>query len=392
MNSLRQLFCTTQLALETLPRRLGTALMIVIGTAGVVGMLVSVLGLATGLRTTVQLSGSPHRALILQRGAKTEISSSISKEAALSIVRAPGIARSSEGEPIASVEMLASITFPRRSDGALEGLTVRGVGPRVQDLRPELKLVQGRMFTTGVNEAIVGRYAQGEFRGLNVGDKVDIRDDQWTIVGEYVSGTALESALLTDTDTLQAAFLRTSANSVSVWLDSTDSIDKLKAALRDNPTFALEVLPERDYYDRQSDAISSILYLVAYLVAGIMSVGALLTAANTMYVAVAKRTREIVTLRAIGFSGGPLFVSILAEAMLLAATGAACGALIVYLFLGGHRAHVGDESSSFLFELAVTAGNIIAGVILALAIGLIGGILPALRAATVPVAAALRED
>lgn len=282
----------------------------------------------------------------------------------------------------------------RKEDGAEVNVAVRGTGPQLAKLRPEVKIIQGRMFQPAVTEMIVGKAANAEFKDLNIGDKVRTRGATWTIVGVFTSGgDSHESGLMADAETLIAADQRGGFQSVTVLLESPAAFQKFKDALTANPALAVDVSREREYYRRQSETIGKVIYVIAYVVGGIMAIGAIFSALNTMYSAVSARLREIATLRAIGFGATAMVMSVLAEALLLAFIGGAIGAAIAWLFFNGHQVSTsggGAAAGHLIFELSVSPALIATGIIWACTIGLIGGLFPAVRAARLPVATALR--
>ena len=391
MGVMKQVAAVTIMNLKSIPRRLGTSCVVVIGIAGVVGVIVSVFGMTRSLSQAVLASGSPERAVVLRSGATSDVASTLLVDAVATIVDAPGIARAPDGEAAASPEMVTAVNLLRKADGARAAVTVRGVGKQMLLVRPEIELVSGRAFEPGLREAIVGRGAQGEFRGLEIGDRVSLRDSQWTIVGVFASGgDSLESSLLTDASTLLSAYQRTAVNSVTVRLQSAAAFDEFKAALTTNPTLSVGVERETDYFKRRSEDASRIFELVTTFVGSIMSLGALFAALNTMYSAVGARAVEIATLRAIGFGATGVVVSVLAEAMVLAVAGALLGAAIAWLLFSGNAITMGGGVSSLVFEMRVTPALLGLGVALASVLGLAGGLFPAVRAARLPVATALR--
>jgi len=248
------------------------------------------------------------------------------------------------------------------------------------------------MFQRGLRELIVGRGAEAQFKGLDVGSHIALRGSDWTIVGAFTShGDSHESELLADAETVLSAYRRNLFQSVVVLLDSRDSFDTFKSALTTNPQLSVAVMRERDYYALQSQRMSTLLAFVAYVVGGIMAVGALFGALNTMYSAVSVRSREIATLRAIGFGAAAVVLSVLIEAMLLSVMGALIGAGLAWLFFNGNVVStLGSNFTQVVFRLAVTPALVVLGVLWACAIGLIGGLFPAIRAARLPVATALR--
>jgi putative ABC transport system permease protein len=389
MSSLKQIGAITAMNLRSVPQRLGSSFVIIIGIAGVVGVLVSVAAMVGGLGETLLSTGSENRAIVLRNGATAEISSVLSAEATATIMDAPGIARTAAGDVAVSTDMIMAVNLEKKN-GVRGALSVRGVSPQSFNVRPEIELVAGRMFEPGLREAIAGRSAHTEFDGLEIGDQVELRDSVWTIVGRYRSGNSMESAILADATTLLSAYQRTQFASATVLLESPAAFDEFKAALTTDPTLDVQVLRETDYYRGQSQQVQAILAVVSNVVAGIMALGALFAALNSMYSAVSTRTVEIATLRAIGFGSGGVVASVLAEAMLLALVGAFLGAAAAWLLFGGNTISMGNQISSVVFQVQVTPALLGLGIVWACAVGFVGGLLPAIRAARLPVATALR--
>jgi putative ABC transport system permease protein len=394
MNLFRQIGAVTAMNFKSLPHRVGTSIVIVIGIAGVVAVLVSVLAMSTGMLETMENSGRDDRAIVLRNGSAAENGSALGRDAARLVQDAAGVKRDSAGKPIASAESLRLVNLFRKEDGAEVNVALRGVGPQLAELRPEVKIIQGRMFRTAVTELIVGKAAHAEFKGLNIGDQIKTRGATWTVVGVFSSdGDSHESGLMTDAETLIAADQRGGFQSVTVMLESTAAFQKFKDALTANPALAVDVTPEREYYRRQSETIGRVIYVIAYVVGGIMAIGAIFSALNTMYSAVSARLREIATLRAIGFGPTAMVMSVLTEALLLAFIGGVIGAAIAWLFFNGHQVSTsagGAAAGHLIFELSVSPALIATGILWAITIGLIGGLFPAVRAARLPVATALR--
>ena len=389
MIALTQIVAVTAMNLRNIPQRLGSSCVVVVGIAGVVGVLVSVLGISTSLTDTLLATGRVDRAIVLRDGADTEVSSALSVDAALTIVDAPGIARTAEGNVAATINMVTGVNH-ERTDGTLASMTLRGTGAAVFDVRPEIEIVAGRMYERGVRELIVGASALEEFAGVDIGDIVSLRGSDWTVVGVFTSGDAIESGMLTDTETLLSAYQGAPRNSVTVMLESEDSFDEFRDALTTNPALTVDVLRETEYYSRQASFINDVIGVVTNFVAGIMAVGALFAALNTMYQAVSSRSVEIATLRAIGFGQGGIVVSVLCEALLLAVVGAFVGAAVAWALFNGTTINMGSVNASIVFRLEVGPGLVAQGVVWACAVGLLGALLPAIRAARLPVATALR--
>ncbi len=392
MSLLKQISAVTLMNLRGVPRRLGASLVIVIGIAGVVAVLVSVLAMATGFSRTVAGTGRPDRAIVLRGGSDSELASSMTRAATLTIMDAAGVRKDAAGQPIGSAEAVVIVELPKISGGTGANVTMRGVGPQSGEVRPEIKLIAGRMFKPALHELIVGKAAQPQFRGLGLGDHIAFRDSDWTVVGVFESqGNSHESELLADADTVLSAYRRNLFQSVTVLLDSPESFTIFKDALTSNPTLSVDVKREPDYYAAQSNQLGVILSFVANIVGGIMAIGAIFGALNTMYSAVSARTVEIATLRAIGFGAFPVVISVFAEAVLLAVSGGILGAALAWAFFNGNSVStLGGNFTQVVFPLTVSPGLLVLGVIWALAIGVIGGLFPAIRAARMPVAVALR--
>lgn len=384
----------TAMNLRSLPRRLGTSAVVVIGIAAVVAVLVSVLAMATGFKAAAAKSGRPDRAIVLSNGAAAESGSGVSRGAATTIMDVPSVRRTAEGKPIASADVLAFFPLPDRRTGRDTMATVRGVGAEVFALRPELRLVAGRMFERAVHEVIVGRAATTRLDGVAIGDRIRMPQGEWTVVGMFESaGDSRESELLTDADTLISALNRGDTfSSVTVGLESPERFDDFKDALTTNPTLAVEVKREREYFADTARPIADLLTFIAYVIGGIMALGAVFAALNTMYSAISARTVEIATLRAIGFGASAVVLSVFVEALLLALLGAAIGAGLAWAFFHGTSVSTmtGTSPSQMTYALVITPGLIALGIGCACLIGVVGGLFPAIRAARLPVATAMR--
>jgi putative ABC transport system permease protein len=391
MKMLRQIGSVTMMNLRSLPQRLGTSIVIVIGIAGVVAVLISVLAMSTGMLKTMENTGRNDRAIVLRNGSAAETSSALPRDAARLIGDAAGIKRDSDGKPIISAEAMRVLTVYKQEDGAEVNVAIRGVGPKSATLRPEFKIVEGRMFEPALAELVVGRAANRQFRNLNVGDKVVTRDATWTVVGIYTTGDSHESELMTDVEALVSIGRRGGYQSVTAQLDSAAAFTQFRDALTSNPALSVDVHRERDYYAQQSKGITQVITIVAYVVGGIMAIGAVFSALNTMYSAVSARVREIATLRALGFGAAAMVLSVLVEAVVLALIGGAIGALIAWLFFNGHTVSTATGVGGHLiFDLTVSPQLVVVGIVWSCLIGLIGGLFPAIRAARLPVATALR--
>ncbi len=390
----KQIGAVVGMGLRSLPQRRGSSLVVVLGIAGVVAVLISVMSLSDGLTRTLASTGRPDRAIVINRGGNSEIDSAVPRDAIHTIEESSAVARDSDGKPVASAEGLVSGSLPLQGRDALGNISFRGVSAGARSLRPEVVVVEGRWFRTGVNEIVVGRAAQARFKGLKVGNRVQFGEDLWTVVGAYTSGgDARESELETDAETLLSAYQRAAFSSVTVKLRGPGEFTAFRAGLIADPSLSVEVVRESDYYTQQSGRFAKLLSLVAQVVGAIMALGAVFGALNTMYSSVSARTVEIATLRAIGYGSFAIVASVLAEALLLSLLGAICGAALAWFAFNGDTVSTVSGGASYaqvVFQLRVGFGLVALGVLWACAVGLVGGLLPALRAARIPVATALR--
>ena len=284
--------------IKSLPSRLGSSLVVVVGIAGVVGVLISVMAMSTGLQDTLINTGSGDRVIVMRDGANFEAASFLPVEAVQIITSTPGILKMGSGVA-ASAEMVTSVNQNRKVDDTTVGVTVRGIdGDRIS-IRPDIKLIDGRMFQSGIREVIVGQVTQMSFKNLSIGDSMLIQNAPWEIVGVFKSGDSHESGMLTDATTLMSAHERSSANSVVLVLDAGVTPEGFKDSLTDNTNLLLNVVTERQYYEQAAGNLSQLLFVVTNVVAAIMALGALFGALNTMYSAVSTRSVEIATLRAL---------------------------------------------------------------------------------------------
>ena len=386
---IRQIVAATMLGLRALPERAGAASSVVVGMGLVVAVTISILSMSVGFMRTVHNTGRADRAIILSHNSQFEFASEISRENALSIMDAPGIRLGADAKPIVSAEYLAAVLVAKKSDGLDAYVTLRGIGTKASDLRPEIKLISGRMFLPARHELIVGKSALAQFEGLQVGDQVPMPEGDWTITGSFESnGNENESELLADSETVLSAMRSNAFHSVTVMLQSADSLEQFQAAIAANPALAVDVMRETQFVATQSKYLNTFLTLIAYVVGGIMGLGAAFGALNTMYTVVSARGIEIATLRAIGFGSAAVVVSVLAESLLLALSGALIGACVAWIAFNGNLHAVGG----LVFRLAVTPGLIGLGLAFAFALGLIGGLFPAIRAARLPIAEALKAS
>jgi putative ABC transport system permease protein len=394
MSKVRQSIAVTAFNLAALPQRAAASLVVVVGITGVVAVLISVFALSNGFRRTIESATQPGRVIVLSSGSESESGSAMSRAAADTIMLRDAVRRDAAGKAIASAEAVIPARVAKKSDGTDAYISLRGIGPRGLAVHREIRVVSGRLFRPAVNELIVGRGARQLFANLEVGDYVDLRGGRWQVVGEFTSGgSALESGLIADADTVLAAYNSKMFNSVVLELANSSGFDELRNTLRSDPTLEVEALRESEYVAQLSKPWRRILDWLAYSIGSIMAAGALCAALNTMYSAVSARRGEIATLRAIGFGALPIVLSVLVEALLLASVGAGLGCLIAYgLFNGNAISTIGGAvwGTQLVYRLAVTPELMLAGVATALVLGLLGGLLPALQAARANVVEALR--
>ena len=391
---LSQVGVVTWLNVRTISQRLGASVATVVGVMGVVGVLVAVLSIGEGFKRTLVSAGSPDTAIVLRSGSDNEMTSGLTRDVTRIISEAPGVARSAQG-PMASAELYVVVDVPKRSTGTDANVPMRGVQPAAFQVRDEVKIVEGRAFQPGRNEVIVGKAASAEFAGLQVGDKKRWSGNEWTVVGIFSADGALaESEIWCDVGVLQPAYRRGSTfQAVYAKLESPQTFDRFKDTLTTDPRLDVKVIRETEYYEAQSRALHSIITGLGVAIAVVMAIGAIFGALNTMYSAVSSRTREVATLRALGYGSGPVVISVLLESLALALLGGILGGAVAYAAFNGYQAATMNWStfSQVAFSFAVTPPLLVMGIILALVIGLFGGLFPAIRAARMPVASALRE-
>jgi putative ABC transport system permease protein len=373
--------------------RKGTAAMTAMGIAMVVAVFVMTLAIAQGFRATLVASGSPQNVIVLRKGATSETVSAVLKPDLPIIQSLPQIARDEHHEVLASPELVVIISLPRVSDNQPANAPVRGVGPKAFAVRDNLKIVEGRLFTPGLREINVGRMATGRFKGLAVGNDVKFGSTTWKVVGVFTADDAsFESELWGDVDLMLPAFQRNGYQSVTAKLTDESAFDSFEASIAGDPRLELKPQRERDYYADQSRTMTTVIRVFGTFVTLILSIGAMFGAMNTMYAAVAYRTREIGTLRALGFSRFTIVLAFLAESTALALVGGVIGCLLA---LPVHGLSTGTTNmasfSEVAFKFRITPGLLAAGMLFAGLMGAAGGLLPAIRAARIPVARALRE-
>jgi putative ABC transport system permease protein len=392
--SFNQLVTVTGMNLRNLPNRIGTSLVAVIGIGGVVAVLVSLLSMGEGFRAALDLSGREDVAMILRGGSPDELSSSIGREEYNVIVLAPGIARDGRG-PIVSGELYSIVDLPMRSTGTGANVPFRGVGERGPELRDGFRIVAGRMFRPGQNEVIVGRGAFSQFEGIDLGRQVKWGSQTWSVVGVFEAGGSVsESEVWTDAVVLRGVYRRgNTVQSVRARLTSAAALQTVKANLERDPRLNVTVRSEQAFYADQSRILLALIKYVGTTIAVLMGVGAVFAALNTMYSAVSSRTREIATLRALGFGAAPVVTSVLLESAVLGLLGGVVGGLLVYVGLNGYQATTLNfgSFSQLTFAFTVTPALLVTGLWYSLILGVIGGLLPGIRAARMPVTTGLRE-
>lgn len=366
----------------------------VLGIAGTVGVFVAMLSLARGFRATLVASGSADNALIVRAGATSEMTSGVPLDSVKILQDEPGIARGADG-PLVTPEAVLMAPIPLISSGAQANVELRGVSPNVLDIRKTVKIVQGRMFRGGLAEVIVGKNANKTYTGLTVGNTISLGTQRWQVVGVFdAGGSSFDSEVWGDPHLLEQAYGRpdNTFQSVTVHLTSPDALAQLKDAVTTDPRLNVDVTREIDYYSKQSTAMTTLITRLGGFVAGIMAIGAVFGALNTMYSAVADRGREIATMRALGFGGPSVVFSFLLEALLISFVGGVLGCVAVLRLNGLTTSTINFQTfSNLAFAFKITPELLVGGIGFALIMGVVGGLFPAIRAARLPVATALRE-
>jgi putative ABC transport system permease protein len=389
----RQSWSVTEVGLATIPQRLGSSSVVIVGIAGVVGVLVALLAMAVGFEATLRQTGTDDTVIMLRAGAQTELNSVLSHETAQLLAQEPQVLRAARGQPLASPELVVVASLPKKSNGLDANVELRGVGEHAWELHRNVRVLAGRRFTPGLRELIAGAGARQQFEGLDPGAHLKLNGQLWTVVGGFESGDAHDSEIWADTDIVGSTYRRgSSTTTVVARLTNPAAYAALKAGIASDPRLQVDVKTTRAYYNQQSERLSRVIRLLGTVVGAIMAVGAVFGALNTMYAAVAARAREIATLRAIGFRGVPVVVSVLLETMLLALLGGVIGAAVAWLLFNNYTAStLGQNFSQVVFAFSVSPALLWDGLKWALAIGFVGGLFPAVRAARIPVTAGLRE-
>jgi len=394
MKTIKQIIAVTWLNLRNLPRRLASSVVAVIGVGAVVLVFAAVLSMATGLEQTMLSAGTDDTAIIMRKGSTSELNSGLSNEQTLIVANAPGVLKDGD-TPLMSAELYVVVDVKKRSTRSDANVPFRGVQAGAFSVRQNVEISQGRMFEEGKNEIVVGEAAQREFAGLGIGEVIRFGQNEWTIVGSFdAGGSVSESELWTDVRVLQAMYRRgNSFQSVRVRLEGPEAIETLRQTLMDDPRIDPDVLTEREYYSSQSQGLVQFIKLVGYPLTILMAIGAIFGALNSMYSSVSVRGKEIATLRALGFGPMAVLCSTVIESVLLALVGGMLGGMLAFLVFNGFQVSTlnGSSFSQVVFDFAVTPELLGQGMRAALIIGVVGGLFPAIRAARLPVAKALRE-
>ncbi len=393
-NALNQIGTVTAMNLRNMSARLASSIVALVGIAGVVTVLVGVLSIREGFRAVLDESGQTDVAIVLRNGATDEMGSGLTLEQTRVIADSTLVKRDADGA-LASPELYVVVDVPMMSTGTAANVPLRGVGPQAAKLRQHFKIVEGRMFEPGTFEVIVGRGASHQFRGLQVGNTLRWGTTEWHVTGIFEDrGSVSESEIWTNDSVLQNAYNRgTTYQSMRAKLTSAAAARAFKDALTSDPRLNVRVFTERAYYQEQSRSLVTLVSTIGTAIAVLMGLGAVFAALNTMYSAVSARTREIATLRAMGFGAAPVVSSVLAEGVLLGLAGGAVGALIAFFAFNGVRASTMNFSSfsQISFAFTVTPALLAQALMYAILLGLVGGLLPSLRAARMPIATGLRE-
>jgi len=394
-NTLAQISAVTGMNLRNIPQRWSSSMVAVLGIGGVTLVLVALLSIAAGFKVALEGSGSEDVAIIMRAGSTNELSGGFGVDTVTVVSDAPGIKHDAQNKPVLSPELYVLVDGRMRGKDASTNLPLRGVGQMAPQVRKSFKLVQGTMFHPGTNEIIVGDGVVKQYEGLEVGKTVRWGNANWNVVGRFTDGGGIaESEAWGDTPIVQQAWRRgNSFQSVRVKLNNTESLKTLKDALSKDPRVRVGVQTERTFYADQQKLMSTIINTVGWALAIMMGVAALFAALNTLYNAVATRVREIATLRAMGFNGWAVMISVLVEAMILGAVGGLIGGLLAFLtFNGMHSSTMNWASfSQMTFAFTVTPQLMITGIVYGLILTFIAGILPGIRAARLPITAGLRE-
>lgn len=388
----RLALAATRIGVASLPQRWGASSVVVVGIAGVVGVLVAMLAMGQGFQSTLNSTGDDTTAIVLRGGSQAETNSVITREQTPLLSTLPGVSKDAQGRPMISPELSQVVNLVSKGDGTDVNAQFRGVGEMGWLVHDKVKVTEGRQFKPGLREIVVGKGAQSQFRGLDVGQTLTLGNQQWTVVGAFNSGDSHDSELWTDAETLATTYQRGAWQSISVRTDGKAGFDQFKAAVAADPRLKLDVETTKAYYAKQGGGLTKLISVLGTVIGAIMAFGAVFGALNTMYAAVATRAREIATMRAIGFRGVPVVTAIMLETMLLALIGGLLGGLVAWAIFNGYSVStIGSNFSQVVFQFKVSPELLWSGLKWALGIGLVGGLFPALRAARLPITTALRE-
>ena len=387
----RLALAAARIGIASLPQRWGASSVIVVGIAGVVGVLVAMLAMGEGFQATLSSTGDEVSTIVLRGGSQAETNSVITRDQVPLISTLAGIAKDADGRPLVSPELSQVVNLPSKSDGTDVNAQFRGVGELAWTVHDKVRIIEGRKFKPGLREIVAGQGAREQFRGLEVGKTLELGNQQWTVVGVFASGDAHDSELWTDAETLGSTYNRSAYQSISVRNDGKAGVAAFKAAMAADPRLKLDVETTHDYDAKQGGGLNKLITILGTVIGAIMAIGAVFGALNTMYAAVAGRAREIATMRAIGFRGLPVVMAVMLETMLLALLGGLLGGLVAWAIFNGYSVStLGNNFSQVVFQFKVTPELLWSGLKWALGIGLVGGLFPALRAARLPVTDALR--
>ncbi|WP_422507866.1 ABC transporter permease [Stenotrophomonas sp. GZD-301] len=388
----RLALAATRIGIASLPQRWGASSVIVVGIAGVVGVLVAMLAMGEGFQATLNSTGDDSTAIVLRGGSQAETNSVITRDQVPLLSTLPGVAKDAQGRALISPELSQVVNVASRADGTDVNAQFRGVGEMAWAVHDKMKIIEGRRFNTGLREIVVGKGAQAQFQGLDIGKTLTLGNQAWTVVGVFASGDAHESELWTDAETLAATYQRSAWQSISVRTEGKAGFEQFKAAVAGDPRLKLDVETTRAYYAKQGGGLSTLISVLGTVIGAIMAIGAVFGALNTMYAAVATRAREIATMRAIGFRGLPVVTAVMLETMLLALLGGLLGCAVAWAIFNGYSVStIGSNFSQVVFQFKVSPELLWSGLKWALGIGLVGGLFPALRAARLPITTALRD-
>jgi putative ABC transport system permease protein len=382
MHSLKLILSTALMNLRNLSRRRLNALVMILSIAGVVAVFSGVMAMNAGLDNAMRDAGRPDRAVLLRAGSTVEISSAISREEMVTIRNSTTVSKSPDGTQLITGEAVAPLTMIEKRSGMEVNGTIRGVGPEIMAIRPEIRIVAGRMFNPGKFEIVVGQQALQQFEGLKLGGELFAYNTKWKIVGIFTANRSIrESELMADSSIVMEVSQRPMFQNVTVVLPDASSIVAFRKAIAANPAIAMEVFTESEFLQRESQSLNGLLHFMAYVMGGIMALGAVFVAINAMYSSVDDRRREIATLRALGFPSVVVVASIVAESALLSLAGGGLGALVAWAVANGSTVStaVGADLRQLVFDVAMTQAVVLKGLGAALAIGIFGGAIPAVR-------------